>query len=918
MDYVSPWAEGHAQRPSVLLVDRSTSMSSIFHSQTRAVNLIWLLFAIWISLAMGVCPVRATDSSIAIDAPVNWKANWVWPSLRNISPHTNQFVRFRKVFTLGSEPSAARVAIFADSRYQLFVNGELVGRGPARAPIYYGYYDVFDIARLLHAGKNVVAVEVRWFNAPMAWYRQLPGAPNHGGLLCQIELGSGESAQVIASDETWKSSEDESVRWGQPTINGALPEVEVVRGELAEPHWTLPEYDDKLWFASERTRTQFGLSVPPAEPFSHLERRPMAYPSESRIPPAHVVEAGATQERNYQPGIPGSGGSGGSMPVLATDLIDFGKFVAREPHDPQPGFLQNGLALTANGGRDLATVLAESGKTAYVILDMGSEVAGYPEITFEAPKGVRVDLAWSERLANRHVAADEPGGNYVARYFTRAGRQTWTLWGWHGFRFLELRFSDSSGPVSFRADVVLSTAALRHDGALETPNEALNRLWGMGAYTWQLSTLDGTMDTPTREQREWVGDGEVQLLVNSVANGNLDIGRKFLLDVARDQRQDGAIPSVVAHGYADTWVIDDYMFSFVNAAHRYYLETGDRKLLEEIYPNIIRTMNWFRSLQQSDGYLGAMPYWVFLDWSNPDKQGVSSILNALYVHAQENAAELADAMGDKQSAAWLRSNAIHIRNTWHERFWNPVRGLYVDATLNGKQSERVSQLANADAVLFQLAPKELVPAILQRITDTRTLKTQSLDATTLQLVQAKDLDFGRDVVQAQTYGMYFVLEALIRNGMEEKALSEIERLWGPMREAGNGTFWEQFNQANGTSCHAWSATPTYILTSVLLGVQPTAPGYSALTIAPRPSGLSWARGRVPTPRGTIEVKWKTRKQVASTSMEIEVKLPFDAHARLVMPKLEGRPARSVRLNGKLDKSEMLLERAGTYKIEIEY
>jgi hypothetical protein len=49
----------------------------------------------------------------------------------------------------------------------------------------------------------------------------------------------------------------------------------------------------------------------------------------------------------------------------------------------------------------------------------------------------------------------------------------------------------------------------------------------------------------------------------------------------------------------------------------------------------------------------------------------------------------------------------------------------------------------------------------------------------------------------------------------------------------------------------------------------------------------------------------------------EVKLPFDAQARLVTPKLEGRPARLVHLGGKLDESELLLERAGTYKIEIE-
>ncbi|MBR3086662.1 MAG: hypothetical protein IKH04_09705 [Kiritimatiellae bacterium] len=43
----------------------------------------------------------------------------------------------------------------------------------------------------------------------------------------------------------------------------------------------------------------------------------------------------------------------------------------------------------------------------------------------------------------------------------------------------------------------------------------------------------------------------------------------------------------------------------------------------------------------------------------------------------------------------------------------------------------------------------------------------------------------------------------------------------------------------------------------LLGVEPVEPGFRVFRIAPQPpDGLAWARGRVPTPHGLIEVEWR--------------------------------------------------------------
>ena len=42
----------------------------------------------------------------------------------------------------------------------------------------------------------------------------------------------------------------------------------------------------------------------------------------------------------------------------------------------------------------------------------------------------------------------------------------------------------------------------------------------------------------------------------------------------------------------------------------------------------------------------------------------------------------------------------------------------------------------------------------------------------------------------------------------------------------------------------------------VLGVQPATAGWSRTIIRPCPGGLKFARGKVPTPRGPIEVDWK--------------------------------------------------------------
>ena len=117
------------------------------------------------------------------------------------------------------------------------------------------------------------------------------------------------------------------------------------------------------------------------------------------------------------------------------------------------------------------------------------------------------------------------------------------------------------------------------------------------------------------------------------------------------------------------------------------------------------------------------------------------------------------------------------------------------------------------------------------------------------------------------YMRFYELETLCTMGYQSKVLDEMKDYWGGMLKEGATTFWEKYNPTEkGTQhlamygrpygkslCHAWGASPIYLIGKYFLGVQPTKPGYERYTIKPSLGGLEWMEGDVPTPFGKIHV-----------------------------------------------------------------
>ena len=67
-------------------------------------------------------------------------------------------------------------------------------------------------------------------------------------------------------------------------------------------------------------------------------------------------------------------------------------------------------------------------------------------------------------------------------------------------------------------------------------------------------------------------------------------------------------------------------------------------------------------------------------------------------------------------------------------------------------------------------------------------------------------------------------------------------------------------------CHAWGASPVYLLGKYYLGVKPTKSGYEEFEVRPNLGDLDWMEGDVPTPHGIIHV-YMDRHQVKVRATE---------------------------------------------------
>lgn len=150
---------------------------------------------------------------------------------------------FRRSFELQSAPANAMLHLFADSVYELYVNGSWVGFGPARFDPAAPEYDSYDLSALLRPGKNVVAVLVKHFGCQV--FRAMPA---QAGLIAWGTVEAGDDLSVdLSSGPEWKAQASSAYKQSTPKMSFALESMEVFDQALEPADWQSNDFDDESW-----------------------------------------------------------------------------------------------------------------------------------------------------------------------------------------------------------------------------------------------------------------------------------------------------------------------------------------------------------------------------------------------------------------------------------------------------------------------------------------------------------------------------------------------------------------------------------------------------------------------------------------------------------------------------------------------
>ncbi len=791
---------------------------------------------------------------------------------------TNRWFLFRRRFTLPAAADAAEVTVTVDGRYQLFLNGRRIGRGPVRCDPLHQRTDTYDLRAHLHPGANVIALLVHVYGIDTAWYQAVHGhwqpAFGDGAVYCDGTARCGDVVVDVLSDEQWRCLECAAWERDTPRTNWGLGFIEVHDARAMPLGWTEPDFDDAAWDAVQALTVGGGppdsmLGGLKIEPFPTLVPRAIPFLTEAPVALLRVVQwYGAVPDKE----------------------LSLERRLYEETLQPLPAGAVDHPDALLQSDDGATTVRTVEGLDTSFLLDFGRIHSGYPFIELEAHGGEVVEVAVAEGIpgewdaalpAQPRISKDSGHGTHLLRYIARPGRQRFERFEWAAVRYAQVTVR--SAPRGLHIRHVGSTfthypADAR--GRFECSDPLLNQLWEVGRYTLQLCMHDGWEDCPGREQRQWLGDATVEFLVGQAAFGPSinALNRQFLQHAAESQRPDG-LTQMYAPGDHRTngMLIPDWTLQWILNAEQHLLYTGEVDAIEAVFPAIQRALAWFERQIGPHDLVANLPYWHFHDWAAVGRQGEAATLNAVLVGALRAGATLARALESGRAARRYDAVAERITAALNARHWDAERGVYIDCVdpATDKREPRASQHANAALILWDSAPRERWASMIQRITDpARVVFTAAPPI----VPSGAPFDPENNVVLANTFFSHFVYRALCRAGRFDLVLAMMRERYGRMLARGATTLWESYDPT-ASLCHGFSATPVYQLSTEVLGVYPTAPGFTRFRVSPQLGDLQRAGGRFPTVRGDVEVQWVR----SADRVDIDITVPDHTEAELIPP-----------------------------------
>ena len=508
-------------------------------------------------------------------------------------------------------------------------------------------------------------------------------------------------------------------------------------------------------------------------------------------------------------------------------------------------------------------------KDSGTLIDFGRMVDGRPVITFSASDSNCKDCS-QRTFSILYGESEDEAMDAVYCYYKEENTTADKELRKRAFRFIYL---PGIRPEEITVYAVHQRVPLKVRASFHSDDKMVNRIWEVSEETYKLCSGLFFIDGIKRDRWVWSGDAYQSMMVNPY----------LFYDKEIDKRTSRALRGNTEIRQHINTIVDYTMFWLISIQNEYMMD-GEAAYVREMYPKMEAVMELLFSQTDEHGFVyGRDRDWIYIDWADIDKDGCISAeqvllwkcckvmaycakllaeaggaesqpgqntaglgfcpesqvsapggipqkpalgpdgrpLPADHVASYEEPLSADKRVEIAKRAVFYVKKAEDLRQAILDYYWDEEKGALIDSFTSGKRN--VTRHANIFAVLFDFADEEQKKQICQNVL------------------------YNENVPQITTpYFKFFELDALGKLGDLDGIWKTLHEYWGGMLERGAVTFWELFDPAEtgraqygmygdpfGKSlCHAWGASPIYLLGRYFLGVKPTAPGYETYEVKP--------------------------------------------------------------------------------------
>jgi hypothetical protein len=818
----------------------------------------------WSSPAVWTCFNMAANK--------DWQARWITDNTS--SPWLRQSLELEAI------PARAYIYVNALGYVQLFINGKRVGADEFAPHV--GQYNkrtfciTYDVTKYLKKGKNAVGF---WMGS--GWSRYGAGVSTTPSVRAQLEMmGAKGEMTTLITDENWRAEPSSLAYRGGWRWNNFGGEVHT--GGQDQPDWADHDFDDSAWPWAKLAK------VADTTVSSEMLQRSRVIET---ITPVKVTNLDADNRvaknekiniriKKALYGIPGKPDQQIDISETLQKMAGNNKYSFKISNelvgkDPAPGTKKLLLLEYDLNGKGISRRINENHEYALAIVgtpvrsttwlvDMGKAMTGTFEITFpEAEKGRKVSMQFGDSYTPNKTGgvASMNGFSQASEYICRgSGTETFkNRFNYASCRYILITNAPEGELTPEDIKGYFITTDLPKASTFNCSDKTLNGIYKMMEHTLRCLMLGGyQVDCHSRERYGYGGDGQSSLDTTLCLFRSDAFYRKWTRDWLDGQISDGGLTytsPASGHGGGPFWC------GFLTAATlKHYHHYGDISLVQRNYPAIKK---WFELAQSKtvnnlqEQFCGG---WYLGDWASPigvnDKGNAEVFIHPYMSYALEQAAQLADALGESTDAKTFRGWAAARNTATHEKYYDAKSGKYG----SGDQVTYVLPL------MAGVVPDELHDQVFAGFEETLMVKNKGHLSTGLS-------------------GTYMMIQYLQSIGRDDLIYSFASKTtypsWGYMIGRGATATWEHWNGDASRIHNCYNNIGSWFIQG-LAGIYPDTekPGFKNAIIKPAfIEELSYVNGSHDSVYGTIKSNWKR----SGDSIILNVKIPANSTATIYLP-----------------------------------